>query len=89
MFGYNTNERSYFGGINMKTLTPRQYAALQAINKLSEESGHPPTVREVMKEIGLTSSSTAQGLLDKLKAKGYINRQGRTPRSLQVISDAK
>lgn len=72
----------------MNKLTTRQHAALQAINKLSEEHGYPPTVREVMEEIGLASSSTAQGLLDQLKAKGYIKRQGRTPRSLQVIQRA-
>ncbi|MEK5354411.1 MULTISPECIES: LexA family protein [Paenibacillus] len=72
----------------MNTLTPRQYAALQAIIKLSEAQGYPPTVREIMEEIGLASSSTAQGLLEKLTAKGYIQRHGRTPRSLQVIRHA-
>lgn len=72
----------------MKILTPRQHAALQAINKLSEEQGYPPTVREVMQEIGHASSSTTQGLLDQLAAKGYIKRQGRTSRSLQVIQHA-
>lgn len=72
----------------MKTLTPRQYAALQAIIKLTDEHGYPPTVREVMKEIWLASSSTAKGLLDQLVVKGYIRRQEQSPRALQVIQHA-
>ena len=72
----------------MKPLTRRQYAALQAINKLTDEHGYPPTVREVMKEIGHASSSTTQGLLDRLVAKGYVKRDGRISRSLQVIQRA-
>lgn len=35
----------------MKTLTPRQYAELQAIIKLFEAKGYPSTVREIMKEL--------------------------------------
>ncbi|GGF72649.1 hypothetical protein GCM10010912_17300 [Paenibacillus albidus] len=69
----------------MKPLSKRQYAALQAIIKLSEDHGYPPTVREIMKEIELTSSSTVQVLLDKLEAKGYIKREGKTPRALTVL----
>ncbi|WP_313640337.1 hypothetical protein [Paenibacillus sp.] len=72
----------------MKTLTPRQYAVQQAIIKLSEVQGYPPTVQEIMIEIELTSSSTVQELLNKLVSKGFIQRQGRTPRSLQVIHHA-
>lgn len=41
-----------------------------------------------MKEIDLTSSSTVQVLLDKLEEKGYIKRQGNTPRALKVLRRA-
>lgn len=71
----------------MKPITYRQRAALQAIIKLTDAQGYPPTVREISEEIGLTSSSTTQGLLDKLEEKGYIKRQGHTPRALRVLRD--
>lgn len=72
----------------MKPITNRQRAALQAIIKLTEAQGYPPTVREIMTEIDLSSSSTAKGLLDRLEAKGYILRQGHTPRALKVLRHA-
>ncbi|MNB92898.1 LexA repressor [compost metagenome] len=72
----------------MKPLTKRQDAALQAIIRLSEAQGYPPTVREIMIEINLTSSSAAKGLLDKLEEKGYIKRQGNTPRAIKVLRRA-
>ncbi|AIQ29398.1 hypothetical protein P40081_15505 [Paenibacillus sp. FSL P4-0081] len=72
----------------MKPITQRQRAALHAIIKLTESQGYPPTVREIMKEIDLTSSSTVQVLLDKLEEKGYIKRQGNTPRALKVLRRA-
>lgn len=72
----------------MKPLTKRQEAALQAIIKLSDAQGYPPTVREIMIEIDLTSSSAAKGLIDKLEEKGYIKRQGKTPRAIKVLRRA-
>ncbi|WP_438497998.1 MarR family transcriptional regulator [Paenibacillus sp. IHBB 3054] len=72
----------------MNYLTQRQRATLQAIVKLSGERGYPPTVREIMKEVGLTSSSTTQSLLNQLQAKGYIERQGHASRTLRVIKHA-
>lgn len=72
----------------MKPITQRQRRVLQAIIKLTEAQGYPPTVREIMKEIGLTSSSNVQVLLDKLEEKEYIKRQGNTPRALKVLRRA-
>jgi repressor LexA len=72
----------------MKPITQRQRAVLQAIIKLTEAQGYPPTVREIMKDIGLTSSSNVQVLLDKLEEKGYIKRQANTPRALKVLRRA-
>lgn len=72
----------------MKPLTKRQEAALQAIIRLSDAQGYPPTVREIMIEIDLTSSSATKSLLDKLEEKGYIKRQGNTPRAIKVLRRA-
>ncbi|MFP4976413.1 LexA family protein [Paenibacillus sp. CN-4] len=57
--------------------------------KLYRHKGYSPTVREVMTELGLSSSSTAKGLIDQLDKKGYIKRKVRSARSLQVIRNAE
>lgn len=72
----------------MKPITHRQRVTLQAIIKLTDNHGYPPTVREISEEIGSASSSTTHGLLDKLEEKGYIKRQGHTPRAIKVLRRA-
>lgn len=46
--------------------------------------GYPPSIREIGKAIGLTSSSTVHSHLAALERKGYIRRDPTKPRALEV-----
>nr|WP_280157308.1 hypothetical protein [Bacillus licheniformis]MDH3166099.1 hypothetical protein [Bacillus licheniformis] len=43
---------------------------LEAIDELTKEKGFPPSVREIGERVGLKSSSTTKGHLDRLRKKG-------------------
>ena len=45
---------------------------LQTIYEAIEDHGYPPTVREIGKSVGLSSSSTVAAYLEKLLAAGLI-----------------
>ena len=54
----------------MDKLTERQEAVLNYLKKFMAEHGYPPTVREICKELGLTSPATAHSHLEHLQNKG-------------------
>jgi repressor LexA len=58
-----------------KGLTKRQAAVLTAIIRQRRERGYAPSVRELAREVGI-SSATAQGHLKALVAKGYLRSTG-------------
>ncbi|KUK83824.1 MAG: LexA repressor [Pelotomaculum thermopropionicum] len=68
-------------------LTPKQAAILEVIKKNIRQKGYPPSVREIGKAVGLSSSSTVHGYLRKLEEKGYIRRDATKPRAMEVLDD--
>lgn len=68
-------------------LTQRQQEILEFIRKVVRERGYPPSVREIGEAIGLSSSSTVHGHLDRLEEKGLIRRDPTKPRAIEVIDD--
>lgn len=65
-------------------LTQRQEAVLSYV--ISQITAHhvPPTVREICGAVGLASPSSAKYQLDALEKKGYISRDPRRPRTINV-----
>lgn len=47
--------------------------------------GYPPSVREIAVAVGLASSSTVHGHLERLEAKGYIRRDPTKPRAIEIL----
>ncbi len=68
-------------------LTPKQAAILEVIKKNIRQKGYPPSVREIGKAVGLSSSSTVHGYLRKLEEKGYLRRDATKPRAMEVLDD--
>ena len=66
----------FVGVIIMRTkkeeLNKREKAILKFIEKKIKEDGYPPSVREIGKAVGLSSTATVHGYLAKLRSKGYI-----------------
>ena len=68
----------------MKDLTPRQRQILEFVDEEARHRGYPPSVREIGKAVGLTSTSTVHAHLSALVAKGYLLRDATKPRALNV-----
>ncbi|APC40545.1 transcriptional repressor LexA [Clostridium estertheticum] len=50
--------------------------------------GYPPSVREICVAVGLKSTSTVHGHLERLEKKGYIRRDPAKPRAIELLKDA-
>ncbi len=68
-------------------LTPKQAAILAFIKDNIRKKGYPPSVREIGRAVGLSSSSTVHGYLKKLEDKGYLRRDPAKPRAMEVLDN--
>ena len=69
----------------MEPLTPQQQKVLDLIRRQVARQGYPPSVREICRELGFRSTSTAHHYLEKLEEKGYIERAATRPRAIRVV----
>lgn len=72
----------------MDDLSSRQRQILEFIRKEVATKGYPPSVREVGQAVGLSSSSTVHGHLNKLEERGYIRRDPTKPRAIELLDKA-
>lgn len=70
--------------VSKPSLTRRQQQIMDFILSEINRIGYPPSIREIGKAIGLTSSSTVHSHLAALERKGYIRRDPTKPRALEV-----
>ena len=66
-------------------LTPRQQRVLTTIKDSIENRGYPPSMREIGEAVGLTSSSSVAHQLKTLEEKGFLKRDPKRPRALEVF----
>jgi len=69
-------------------MSNRQQAILEFIKTQVREKGYPPSVREIGEAVGLASSSTVHGHLDRLGKKGLIRRDPTKPRAIEILDDS-
>lgn len=65
-----------------ETLSKRQKAVLESIENYIAEKGYGPTVRDICKDLGLSSPSTVHVHLNSLEKKGFIKRDPLKSRSI-------
>jgi repressor LexA len=70
-------------------LTKRQQEIFEFIKRYSARHGYPPTVRDIGKAIGLTSSSTVHAHLANLEKLGLLRRDPTKPRAMEILEKAK
>ena len=63
----------------------KEKAILKFIETQVLENGYPPSVREIGKAIGLSSTATVHAYLEKLEKEGYIKKQDKKGRTLKII----
>lgn len=66
-------------------LPPRQQEILEFIARHVRARGYPPSVREIGKAVGLKSSATVHGYLNRLERAGFIRRDPTKPRTIEIL----
>ncbi len=70
------------------TLSKRQQAILECIERHVTERGYPPSVREIGEAVGLGSPSTVHAHLATLERQGYLRRDPTKPRAIEIRHDS-
>ncbi len=69
----------------LEKLTQRQRSIFRFILRFLKKNGYPPTVRDIGKGVGLSSSSTVHFHLNSLEEMGFIKRDPSKPRALKIL----
>jgi repressor LexA len=65
-------------------LSERQSKMLEFLKSFSLDNGYPPTIREIGKAVGITSTSVVNYNLDALQRGGYIYRDRTVSRGIRL-----
>ncbi|BAI65273.1 SOS-response transcriptional repressor [Rothia mucilaginosa DY-18] len=90
--GRNTEIGAQTEGKEMATaprpaLTARQQKILDAIRTEIEQKGYPPSMRQIGDMVGLASLSSVTHQLGRLETMGYIRRDPKLPRAIEVLDE--
>ena len=68
-----------------KSLSVKQRAILEFIQRSVSQRGYPPSMREIGDAVGLASLSSVTHQLGQLELSGYLRRDPNRPRALEVL----
>ena len=68
-------------------LGKKQQLILNFLKQEILDKGYPPSVREIGEAVGLKSTSTVHGHLERLEKKGYIRRDPTKPRAIEILDE--
>ena len=76
------------GGTRRRTsLSDKQMAILDVIQRSVSARGYPPSMREIGDAVGLSSLSSVTHQLGQLELSGYLRRDPNRPRAMEVLID--
>lgn len=70
-----------------KELTDRQQEILSFIEQFRDETGYPPTLRQIGKQFGISSTFGVKRHMDALVKKGHILVESNASRGITVLSN--
>lgn len=70
------------------SLSTRQEAILGFINEFLQENGYPPTIRDIGKAVGISSTSVVNYNLNILERDGHIARDPEVSRGLRLVGQS-
>ncbi|WP_378145834.1 transcriptional repressor LexA [Cnuibacter sp. UC19_7] len=70
-----------------KSLSDKQLAILDVIQRSVSARGYPPSMREIGDAVGLASLSSVTHQLNQLELSGYLRRDPNRPRAMEVLID--
>ncbi len=68
-------------------VTERQQEILTFIQQYKDENGFPPTLREIGKQFGISSTFGVKRHLDALVKKGYLNIESNSSRAISFVKN--
>ncbi len=68
-----------------KTLTDRQKKILDVLEKFQQNTGYPPSIREICDQAGISSTSVVNYYLIQLEDMGYIQRDNHVSRGIRLV----
>ena len=68
-----------------KGLSDRQKRILKVLEKFQEDTGYPPSIREICDHANISSTSVVNYYLDQLKEMGFIERDSRVSRGIRLV----
>jgi repressor LexA len=77
--------RTAGGQRRRKSLSAKQVAILEVIQRSVSSRGYPPSMREIGEAVGLSSLSSVTHQLNQLELAGYLRRDPNRPRALEVL----
>jgi repressor LexA len=69
------------------SLSDKQRAILEAIQRSVTTRGYPPSMREIGDAVGLSSLSSVTHQLNQLELSGYLRRDPNRPRAIEILID--
>lgn len=70
-----------------KSLSEKQLAILEFIQREVATRGYPPSMREIGDAVGLASLSSVTHQLGQLELSGYLRRDPNRPRAIEILID--
>lgn len=83
--GGRATQRSQQSPRAPKSLTVRQKKILETIQRSVNDNGYPPSMREIGDTVGLASLSSVTHQLSQLEKLGYLRRDPKRPRAMEVL----
>lgn len=68
-----------------KGLSERQKRILEALERFQNESGYPPSIREICEQTKISSTSVVNYYLEQLEEMGFIKRDRRISRGVRLL----
>ena len=69
----------------MKTLSQKQKRILAFLRRFREERDYPPTIRDILRGCGISSTSVVDYNLKVLEREGYIRRDREVSRGIELL----
>jgi repressor LexA len=68
-------------------LSDRHKKILEVLEDYQTNVGYPPSIREIGKQAGISSTSVVNYYLDQLEEKGFIERDRKVSRGMRLLKD--
>jgi repressor LexA len=70
-----------------KGLSERHKKILDVLERYQNETGYPPSIREIGKQTGISSTSVVNYYLNQLEEEGYIERDRKISRGVRLVKN--